>query len=217
VEEYLAALTARLRARLAPELVGVYLMGSAGMGAYEPGVSDLDVWALVQPAPSASRLARLAEEVDHAALPCPARGLELVVARLGRHGMPRVAMNLTDGPAMPRHVAVALDAAREPGHWFVIDAAIGRDRARALAGPPPAEAFPPIPRSMVLDALVASLDWHAAHEPSSANAILNALRGWRYAVEGVWTPKREAAAWAAARRPEWAGQIASALAARARA
>lgn len=203
-----------MRTVLGDDLAGVYLMGSAAMGADVPGVSDLDVWALVRgPVPLATKEA-LAARVDQAALPCPARGLELVVARFGPGGEPVVELNLNDGPAMERHVA--LDASEEPRHWFVLDAAIGREHGRALLGPSPAVAFPAVPRSVQLAAIVESLDWYAAQEPDTRKAVLTAARGWRYAVEGAWSSKDDAARWAAARRPDWAGEIGDALAARQR-
>lgn len=46
-DAYLAELARRLRQALGENLTGVYLMGSAAMGADVPGASDLDVWALV--------------------------------------------------------------------------------------------------------------------------------------------------------------------------
>ncbi len=85
-EAYLAELTRRIAAALGEGLVGVYLMGSAAMGAYVPGVSDLDVWALVRGPVATEVKEALAGRVDQAALPCPARGLELVVARFGDGG-----------------------------------------------------------------------------------------------------------------------------------
>jgi hypothetical protein len=212
VHDYLAALTARVRAGLGDDLTGVYLMGSAGAGGYVHGASDLDVWALVRaPVPEGAKRALVAR-VDQAALPCPARGLELVVARFPAGPEPVVELNLNDGPRMARRVA--LDASAEPRHWFVLDAAIGREGARALWGPPPREAFPAIPRSLQLAAIAESLDWYAAHEPDNRKAALTAARGWRYLVEGRWSPKEDAARWAAERRPEWAPEIESALAAR---
>ncbi len=187
-------------------------MGSAGAGGYVPGASDLDVWALVR-GPVAGEVKRaLAAGLDQAALPCPARGLELVVARFPSGPEPVVELNLNDGPRMERHVA--LDASREPRHWFVLDAAIGRQGGRALWGPPPAEAFPVIPRSLQLAAVGESLDWYAAHEPDNRKAALTAARGWRYLVEGRWSSKEEAARWAASRRPGWAAELTQALAAR---
>jgi hypothetical protein len=212
VETYLAELTRRLAGGLRPELVGVYLMGSCAMGAHVPGVSDLDVWAVVRGPLGRERTASLARRVDHAALACPARGLELVVARFGADGLPVVEMNLNDGPRMARHLS--LDPGDEPAHWFVLDAAIGREHGRALAGPPASDAFPVLPRSAQLAAVEASLAWHAEHEPEAPNALLNALRGWRYAAEGVWGSKEDAARWAVARRPAWAPEVSAAMAAR---
>lgn len=213
-DAYLPELARRLRQVLGGNLTGVYLMGSAAMGAELPGASDLDVWALVRGpvAPEAKRV--LAARVGQDALPVPARALELVVARFPAGPEPVVELNLNDGPRTTRHVA--LDGSREPRHWFVLDAAIGREHGRALAGPPAAEAFPPIPRSLQLAAIVESLDWYAAHEPDNRKAALTAARGWRYAVEGIWSSKDDAARWAAARRPEWASELEEALAARRR-
>jgi Domain of unknown function (DUF4111) len=212
VEEYLAELTRRIEATLGDEVVGVYLMGSAATGADVPGASDLDVWALVRGPVAPEVKEALVARVDQAALPCPARGLELVVARFAGGPEPAVELNLDDGPSMERHVA--LDAAGEPRHWFVLDAAIGREHGLALAGPPPAEAFPAVPRSLQLAAIAESLDWYAEHEPGNTKAVLTAARGWRYAVEGRWSSKEDAARWAAARRPDWAPRITAALAAR---
>jgi hypothetical protein len=213
VEGYLAELTRRIRAALGADLAGLYLMGSAGMGADVPGVSDLDVWALVGgPLPEGAKRA-LAAAVGEDALPCPARGLELVVARFPAGPDPVVELNLDDGPGIERRVV--LDASAGPRHWFVLDAAIGRDHGRALWGPPPAEAFPPVPRSLQLAAIAESLDWYAAHEPDDAKAVLTAARGWRYLVEGRWSSKEDAARWAAARRPDLAGELEGALRARA--
>jgi hypothetical protein len=212
VDAYLAELTARVRAGLGGDLIGVYLMGSAGAGGYVPGASDLDVWALVRaPVPEEAKRA-LPARVDQAALPCPARGLELVVARFPAGPEPVMELNLNDGPRMARHVV--LDASGEPRHWFVLDAAIGRQSGRSLWGAPPAEAFPPIPRSLQLAAIAESLDWYAAHEPDNRKAALTAARALRYMAEGRWSPKEEAARWAAARRPDWAAQLDEALAAR---
>lgn len=209
---YLAELTRRIRGALVDDLVGVYLMGSAGMGAAVPGVSDLDVWALVTAPVPAARKEALVAAVGHDALPVPARGLELVVARFARGPEPVVELNFDEGPRMDRRVS--LDASGEPRHWFVLDAAIGREHARALAGPPPRDAFPPVPRSLALAAIGESLDWYAAHEPDNRKAVLTAARGWRYVAEGRWSSKEEAAAWAAARRPDLAAELEDALAAR---
>jgi hypothetical protein len=88
------------------------------------------------------------------------------------------------------------DPADESGHWFLLDLAIARERARAIAGPPPAEVIGPVAREHALAALEVSLAWHREHEPDSANALVNACRAWYFASENVWASKPEAAAWA---------------------
>src|SRR3954449_2939686 len=78
VDRYLRELVARARSVLGEELRGVCLMGSAAPGAYRPGRSDLDVAIVLdRPVPVARREAVVAA-LEHEALPCPARGLELV-------------------------------------------------------------------------------------------------------------------------------------------
>lgn len=201
---YLEVLAGRLRAALGGRLTGVYLVGSGATGTYRPGPSDLDVWALVDgPLPATARRG-LGVQLDHAALPCPARGLELVVAWFDR-AAPQVQLNLNDGARMARRAWT--DPRRMPAsHWFVLDAAVARVAAVTLWGRPAREAFPPVPRSAQLAAVRRSLAWHRRYAAGSPDAVLNALRGARYAEEDTWCSKREAVAWAEATRPEWADE-----------
>jgi hypothetical protein len=140
----------------------------------------------------------LTRRLTHRVLPCPARLLELVcyardaVDPASRH--PRFELNFNTGRAIVDHLA--LDPAEESSHWFLLDIAFGRELGVALLGPPPAEIFAPVPRVWTLEALADSLAWHAAHEPASVNAVLNACRSWRFAATGVFGSKRDGAAWA---------------------
>ena len=205
---YLRELSGRVADAAGEGLLGVYLVGSAAMGAYRPGSSDLDVWAVTRRVMSGAERRALVRRVDHAALRCPARGLELVVARFAG-ALPEVQVNLDDGPAMERRVATA--RSRMPAaHWFTLDAAIARERAVALLGAPPREAFPRIPRSALLSAVRRSLAWHRRHG-AEPDATLNGLRGARYAVEGVWGSKPEAVEWAAGFRTAWEREARAAL------
>ncbi len=56
--------------------------------------------------------------------------------------------------------------------------------------------FPSIPRERVLGAVAEVLEWQMRSEPWAANSVLNACRAWRFAAEGRWSSKTEAAAWA---------------------
>jgi predicted nucleotidyltransferase len=79
VVAYQDELVARLRTAFDETLVGVYAGGSWALGDYEPGRSDLDVAAVVRGALPRSANEAILAAVRHEALPCPARGLELVV------------------------------------------------------------------------------------------------------------------------------------------
>ena len=148
VDDYLAELARRMQEILGDGLVAVYAGGSYALGAYEQGRSDIDVTAVVAHALDAATKDELVEALRHEALPCPARGLELVVyplatARSGT-GAPGFELNLNTGEGMDFRVD------HEPGDiedfWFAIDRSILREHGKPLLGPPPAELFSPIPR-----------------------------------------------------------------------
>ena len=157
----------------------------------------------------------LAAELEIVGRRCPTRGLELVVyTEDGARAADRdvlFALNLNTGPGMPFHAS--FDPAEEPRHWFVVDLAIARVQAIALRGLPASDVFPPIPEERILDALAASLRWHADEEPAGPSTVLNACRAWRFVTDGVWSSKSEAGRWAQARSAD-AALIAAALAGR---
>ncbi len=203
IERYLAELVERLAARLDDGLAGVWLFGSAALGDFDPQRSDLDVQAVCAVRLPRSEREAIAAALSHEALPCPVRGLELVLyARedLADPRGPGFQLNLNTGPRMERHVAFAPD--EDPRFWFVLDVAIGRGVARPLAGPPAAAVFPEPPRPLVAASLREALAWFAAHDPTGAQAVLAACRAWAWAVEGRWLAKAAAAAWAAERLPD---------------
>jgi hypothetical protein len=201
LHSYLDVLTSRIRGELGSSLVAVSLVGSAGAGWYEPGVSDVDV-AVVVKRPLHEGLARsLAAKLSHSQLPCPARRLELVVYRRGLLAEPAwplpFELNLNTGPGTADHVG--LDPSAEAAHWFLLDLAIAQERSTPLAGPPLHALLGEIPRAAVLDALRSALDWYEDEEPDPAASILAACRAWHFAEEGEWVSKREAAEWATLR------------------
>ena len=195
---YLDQVVATLQRLLQQRLVGVYLFGSAAYGEYEAGISDLDVQAVVTEHLSPSECRAITAALTHERLACPARRLEFVTyARLAidpASRRPQFELNFNTGAGEADHLA--LDPAQEASHWFVLDIALGRALGRSLLGPEPAQVFAPIPRPWALAAIADSLAWHQAHERASANSILNACRGWRYAATGRWGSKRAGAAWA---------------------
>ena len=192
VDDYLAELARRMQAVLGDDLVAVYAGGSYALGAYEQGRSDIDVTAVVADALDTATKDELVEALRHEALPCPARGLELVVyplatARSGT-GEPGFELNLNTGEGMDFRVD------HEPGDiedfWFAIDRSILREHGKPLLGPPPAELFSPIPRDTIATLLAESMRWHRGDD--STDAVLNTARSQHFLDTGHWISKQEA-------------------------
>jgi hypothetical protein len=199
LEDYLAELTRRLGGVLGDALFGIYAGGSYALGAYEPGRSDIDVTVVVADALAPATKQAIVERLRHDALPCPARGLELVVYPLatarGGGGEPGFELNLNTGAAMGFRVDEAPGDIE--GFWFAIDRSILRAHGVALTGPPAADLFAPIPRATLLELLQESIRWHRDSDvPLGSDTVLNTCRALRFASEGTWSSKREAGAWA---------------------
>lgn len=199
VAAYADEVVAQLGKLLGEDLVGVYLGGSVALGDYVPGRSDVDVLVVCRTALPRARKVAVAEALRHESLPCPARGLELV---LYRETSVRVAsaaagfeLNLNSGARMPFHVS--FDPSEEPRFWFVLDRSITRERGIGLHGPSAKDLFAPIPRPAILGALAEALAWHRRDAAARAeDTVLNGCRAWRYAEENVWSSKTDAGHWA---------------------
>ena len=130
---YLHGVVRRLRAALGDRLNGAWVVGSAALGDFDARRSDLDVQAIADGRPARRELEALAAELSHPALPCPARGLELVL--YPREGLedprgPAFALNLNTGPRMDQHVVRGPD---DPG--LLSHLGLGDGRALALQAP----------------------------------------------------------------------------------
>lgn len=200
---YVAEIVARARDVLGGDLRGVCLMGSAALGDYRPGRSDIDVAVVAdRPLPLVAREA-LVGALEHDALPCPARGLELVTydpAGLAHPAGPAYLINLNTGPRMDHQVS--FDPADNPRFWFTLDVAIGRTLGRTLLGPPPADLFPELPDPLIRGAARESLDWWSANGGHPFTAVLAACVAWRWSETGTWSSKGAATRWAANRAAE---------------
>ena len=192
---YVHAVARRLRVALGDRLIGAWVVGSAALGDFDPRRSDLDVQAIADVRPPRRELEALAARLSHAALPCPARGLELVVYPLATAqagtGAPGFELNLNTGAAMVFRVDE--QPGEIEGFWFAIDRSILREHGIPLHGPPAAEVFAPIPRA-TLDGLVAeSMRWHReSATPTSADVLLNTARSQHFLDTGHWISKPDA-------------------------
>ena len=183
---YLEALVQVLRESAPTE--AVYLHGSAALGAYEHGRSDVDVIAVTSRSLSLGERRALAEAVE--ALLVPARKLELVVYP---RGSVRWEVNLnTAGAGAAEHLGVDPDA--EPSFWFVLDRAIAAQHSVPLFGPPWHELFEPEPQAAVEEALDRVVEFDGWDDPQGRELTAARARAWRQT--GRWVSKREAAGWA---------------------
>jgi hypothetical protein len=198
LDAYLSELTNRLKAVHGLELVGVYVGGSYALGGYEHGRSDVDVAAVERLRTTVETKDEIVDVLRHENLPCPARGLEFVLYPLETVQVttsdPGFDLNLNTGRDMP--FRVDLRASAGGAHWFPIDRSIIGRHGVTLIGPSAVDVFAPIPRHLLLPLLVQSLRWHERGDARSDDAVLNACRALRFAIEDIWATKIAAGEWA---------------------
>ena len=206
VERYLASLVEVAQAVLGADLVGVYAAGSLALDAFQAGRSDVDVAVVCSDPLSEAAQRELVARWRHSALPCPARGLELVVytAAAARSGTPEPGfeLELNDGPAMGfRQTLRPTDRPVADGtFWYGLDRSILHQSGRALAGPPAAQTFADLDAGDLRRLLAESLRWWmqlpapAGDEPAvgADDAVLGACRALVRHRDGVWLSKVDA-------------------------
>ncbi len=229
VAEYLAALVERSRQILGDDLVGVYLAGSLAFDAYEHGRSDIDIAVVCATELDDDRKHAIVEALRHESLPCPARGLELVVysaaAAAAGGPAPGFEVELNTGPRMAYRVTYAgTDRQERDGtFWYGIDRSILAECGVAVVGPPAAEVFGRISDADLLNLLLASLRWHLAADDETADvhtqdgdddrpgaawtddAVLNASRALVRGRTGRWLGKQAAGRWLMENSATWEG------------
>lgn len=200
LRRYVGTLATALAGALGPRLVGAYLHGSAVLGGFDAGRSDVDVLVVCdRPLAAAERYA-VAAGVTRP--PCPARGLELSVVTLATTRHP------TARPAYELHVTTAPDDAKVvDGHRhsgdpdLVLHFAVCRTAGRLVgSGPPAREVFAPVHDALLRAQLAGELRWGSEHA-AGEYAVLNACRAWRFAVDGALVSKIDGGRWALDRVP----------------
>lgn len=206
VERYLRDLVVEARAVLRHDLRGAYAAGSVALDAYTPGRSDVDV-ALVTSGPlDRDTKRRLVRRLLHEALPCPARGLELVVYRreVAAAGSAEAAfeVEVNTGRSMEHRVTFRPEERpTEDGHfWYALDRDILHAHGLALVGPPAGDVFAALAAEDARSLLVTSLRWwhdrtspDDAPTPGADDAVLSACRALLRHRDGTWLAKVEAA------------------------
>ncbi|MCB0547317.1 MAG: DUF4111 domain-containing protein [Phaeodactylibacter sp.] len=206
MDHYLQQLALKLKETLGNNLIGVYLIGSACLGAYQEGKSDLDVvGVLFNPLPDKQK-EDLAEKLDHQHFPCPAKGLDLVLLTED------AVANITSAP--PYEFWFATGASWRQEGWeagkakeMLIFIELCRRHGVILAGEDPRDFFAPIEKHLLADAFLEMLRWHqtkildAFHDPEGQNSVLNACRVLAFLREGRLLSKSAGGEWLLAQEP----------------
>ncbi len=206
VRRYLADLVAAARGVLGDDLVGAYAAGSLALAAYVPGRSDVDVALVSAGALDLDRKRALVARLRHEALPCPARGLELVAYRrdVAASGTPEPGyeVELNGGARMP--FLATYDPADRPAadgrFWYGLDRSILHQSGRVLLGPPAPQVFADLTPADLRRLLVDALTWWMAvptpagdePAPGAEDAVLGACRSLVRVRDGVWLSKAAA-------------------------
>jgi predicted nucleotidyltransferase len=187
---------------LGTRLVGVYVHGSAALGGFDPARSDVDVLVVSERALSHRQKVALARSLSEAALPCPAKGLELSVVTQ------ETALRPSAEPGYELHLTTAPDDAkvvdgrgRDGDPDLVLHFAVCVAAGQLVgSGLPIHEAFGVVAPGLIAAQLVHELQWAAQCVPDEY-AVLNACRAWKFTEDGSLVSKIEGGEWARATSP----------------
>ncbi|KAH7310383.1 hypothetical protein BKA65DRAFT_543268 [Rhexocercosporidium sp. MPI-PUGE-AT-0058] len=229
--EYVEAVSDVLKNTLGDKLAGLYLFGSATSNAYQPGVSDIDIAAVITSTFPECTYLDLTSRLSHTALPCPARKLEFVLytqesarnleTRQNSHFPFPYELNFNSSEGIKDYLDLANKGGGQSEHWFVLDIASGRYLGKALYGTDVKETFAEPDWTTVQRAISSGIWWYrrkvsqitrnekltppptVEEEKEIIDAVLNACRGWRWTETEVWGSKIEGAEWACEFNKTW--------------
>jgi hypothetical protein len=203
VQRYLTNLIDAARDVLGDNLMGAYAAGSVAMDAYQADRSDVDVALICDDPLTLEQKRRLVSTLRHEVLPCPARGLELVVYRrtVAQSGTPEPGfeVELNTGSRMPFRATYAGDdrPAADGRFWYALDRSILHQSGHCLIGPPAATMFTDLSPAHLRALLIDALTWWLAQPmpagggpvSGSEDAVLGACRSLVKFRYGVWLSK----------------------------
>ena len=181
---YARTLTGLLVAVSGGVLQAAYLHGSAVLGGWVPGRSDVDM-LLVTADDVDGVVEQISQVLCAAADRCPGRELEcsvVTVAQAGQAAPPwPFVLHVAAGPGKPGRTVYPVGQFRgDPD--LVMHYAVCRATGWPVCGPPAREVIGVVPRRVILDYLAGELHWGAEHAPE-AYAVLNACRALIYLTD----------------------------------
>jgi streptomycin 3"-adenylyltransferase len=188
---YARTLTSQLMVVLDGVLQAAYLHGSAALGGWVPGRSDVDMLFVAADGISTTAVKRMGEVLFQGAGGCPGRELECSVVTVAQARQPAppwpFVLHVTAGPGKPGRTV-------RPGSRPLGDAdllmhyAVCRAAGWPVCGPPPEDLIGVVPRRAIVDYLAGELGWGIEHAPE-AYAVLNACRALIYLTDHLIVSK----------------------------
>ena len=185
-----ASFAGRLADKLAEDcrgqLMAAILHGSAALGGWMPGRSDVDVLFIVADTITEMDLRRMAVSLATLAVDCPGNGIETSIvsvpqARDARPPWPYL-RHVVAGPTTDYRIHPQPgEHAHDPD--LLIHYAVCRAAGISVRGAPAADLIGEVPRRMVLAYLAGELGWGLENAPE-AYAVLNACRAEAYRTTG---------------------------------
>lgn len=199
VVEFVADLDRRVRSVLGDRLTATYLHGSAALGGFVVGRSDVDVLMLVEADEAAAVgrdvLDQVVAEIRETSESIPGRGIELSIVTTRSASRPAppwpFLLHVATGPGEAKTV---LGVGHPGDPDLLMHYAVCRTAGIAVTGPSPDELIGEIGRVQILEYLDAELVWARQHADPTYG-VLNACRAWQYAVTGELVSKLDGAAW----------------------
>lgn len=190
------ALRDRLTHVMGRALVGAYLHGSAALGGFQPGASDLDLLVVVNGRWQPDMREGVARSLQGSHGSSPGRGIEASVIRdeVAQSGGHRTdfEVHVTTDPADRKVVTGALDSG-DPD--LILHMAVCRQSAITVLGPDPMVVFAEVDPTLVVGQMIEELTWALA-QGSEAYAVLNACRARFYLEHRMFCSKLEGGRWA---------------------
>ena len=179
---YARALTGQLTGVAEGVLQAAYVHGSAALGGWVPGRSDVDMLFVAADDIGSAAAKRMGEVLRAGAGGCPGREVECSVVTMAQARQPAppwpFVLHVTAGPGQPgRTVRPDRRSGGDPD--LLMHYAVCRAAGWPVYGPPPQDLIGRVPRRTILDYLAGELGWGIEHAPE-AYAVLNACRALIY-------------------------------------
>lgn len=177
---------------------GMYVVGSASIGAFRPDSSDIDLVAVADEPLAAAECAAVLDVLS-ATEPAYGRGVDLEMFTRSRLRRPDRSAGWRRSVRWDRGAAPHLVDGSDAG--LLADLALARPHAIGVHGPDRKDVFGVIPRAAVLASCIANTEIWAArdHFRQPVSGILNACRALYYWERAEPTGKPDAGEWALSR------------------